>query len=63
MRDERVFPGARFRDDYGPIRVIAVCEGYAMCRRPRCVPFVRTVKEVADAMESNAAAEQGGAHD
>lgn len=32
----------------GEVRVMAVAEGYAMCRRPGCVPFVVSVKEMAD---------------
>lgn len=28
------------QDEYGPIRLLAVAEGYAMVRRPRAVPFV-----------------------
>jgi len=27
----------------GPVKVMAVADGYAMCRRPRCMPFIMTV--------------------
>jgi hypothetical protein len=38
-----VQPGDRFVDDVGPLRVMAVAEGYAMLRRPYAVPFVRPI--------------------
>ena len=32
----------------GEVRVMAVAEGYAMCRRPGCIPFVVRVNDMAD---------------
>lgn len=32
----------------GEVRVMAVAEGYAMCRRRGCIPFVANVTEMAD---------------
>ena len=34
------------KDSIGPIRVMAVAEGYAMVRRPRCSPFAVPVKQL-----------------
>lgn len=31
--------------DGGPIKAMACADGYVMCRRPGCIPFVLTVKE------------------
>jgi hypothetical protein len=42
-----VKPGARFRDEVGEFRVMAVAEGWAMCRRKGCSPFVRSVRDIA----------------
>lgn len=38
--------GFRYRDRIGEIRVMAVADGYAMCRRPGAVPFIKMVAEV-----------------
>ena len=39
--------GLRIRwDEHGDVVVMAVADGYAMCRRPRCAPFVVSVKEL-----------------
>jgi hypothetical protein len=38
-------PGYMWRDEHGPMRVMAVVDGYAMCRRPGCMPFVRAVSD------------------
>lgn len=38
--------GYTWEGEYGPIVVMAVADGYAMCRRPGCIPFIRTVKEI-----------------
>jgi hypothetical protein len=38
--------GCRFDDGKGEIRVMAVADGYAMCRRRGASPFILTVKEV-----------------
>ena len=34
------------RENLGPVRIMAVAEGYAMVRRPRCYPFVIALKEL-----------------
>lgn len=31
--------GSRWRDEYGEVRVMTTCEGYAMVRRKGCMPF------------------------
>lgn len=36
--------GVWWHDCRGNIRVMTVCEGYVMARRPRCAPFVRSIK-------------------
>lgn len=41
-----VKPGQFRRDQHGELRVMAICEGYAMCRRPRSAPHVRLVREL-----------------
>lgn len=38
--------GDEYKDDHGTIRVMAVADGYCLCRRPGRMPFVRTEKEV-----------------
>lgn len=38
---------ARWRDKHGPIRVIAgPVNGWLMCRRPHCRPFILRVSEL-----------------
>lgn len=37
--------GDECADDSGPIRCMAVADGYVMARRPGCVPFILTVKD------------------
>ena len=32
-------------DKYGPIRLMTSAGGYVMVRRPRCAPFVLSIKE------------------
>jgi hypothetical protein len=32
-------------DNFGRIVCMAVADGYVMCRRPGCMPFVKSVKE------------------
>lgn len=32
--------GEIFHDEIGKITVLAVYKNYAMCRRPRCFPFI-----------------------
>ncbi len=32
--------------DGGEVRVMAVADGYAMCRRPGCAPFVVAVSDI-----------------
>ena len=36
--------GDRRYDESGPIVAMAVAKGYVMARRPKCVPFVLSVK-------------------
>lgn len=38
--------GLTWQDRYGPIVVMAVADGYAMVRRPGCLPTVMTVRDV-----------------
>jgi hypothetical protein len=40
--------GYTWSDEIGSVRVMAVAEGYAMCRRPGAMPFVRSIKELRD---------------
>ena len=42
----RVKVGYTWQDERGPICVMAVADGYAMCRRPGCIPFVIALREV-----------------
>lgn len=46
MSEPEIIVGFRFGDGIGEIRVMAIAEGYAMCRRPRAVPFVRSIKDI-----------------
>jgi hypothetical protein len=32
-------------DHYGPLRAMAIADNYVMCRRPRCAPWVLSVKD------------------
>jgi hypothetical protein len=41
-----VSKGQRRQDAHGPIRVMAVAEGYAMVRRPHASPFILPVRTV-----------------
>lgn len=52
--------GDRFSDEHGNMRVMAVAQGYAMCRRTGCTPFVRTVAEVAAQMHDGPGANPTG---
>lgn len=38
--------GTVYHDHIGPIRVMVVHDGYAMVRRPGCMPWVEPVKAV-----------------
>ena len=40
-------PGYTWQDDISPIRVMAVADGYAMVRRPGCLPFVVALAGIA----------------
>lgn len=48
LTPERVViePGYTWLDERGPIRVMAVADGYAMCIRPGCVPFVLSIAKI-----------------
>jgi len=35
-------------DDHSNVRVMAIADGYVMIRRPGCIPFIKTVKELND---------------
>jgi hypothetical protein len=49
MDPTKPFP-KRWRDKNGAIRVMSEpIEGYLMCRRPHCMPFVLSVKEILNA--------------
>ncbi len=39
-------PGYVWTDHHGPIRVMAIADGYAMCRRPGATPFVRWIRDI-----------------
>lgn len=43
----RIEAGYTWSDDLGPVRVMAVAEGYAMCRRPGVMPFIMAVTAIA----------------
>lgn len=32
--------------DKGDVKIMAIADGYVMARRPRCSPFILTVKDV-----------------
>lgn len=38
--------GDHYMDEHGIYFVMAVADGYAMCRRKGCFPFIKKVKEV-----------------
>ena len=41
--------GSRLKDPkHGQIRVMAMAEGYAMVRRPRCSPFVMPLAKIVE---------------
>jgi len=45
----RPFP-KRWKDPIGPIRVMSEpIEGYLMCRRPGCTPFILSVSQILNA--------------
>lgn len=44
--ENAIKPGYVWVDKYGPIRIIALADGYAMCRRPGALPVVISVKEI-----------------
>lgn len=46
MNEADIKPGLKFKDVLGEIRVMAVAEKYAMCRRPHAIPFVWSFKEL-----------------
>ncbi len=46
MADQSQTTAGEIRYDHnGPLRVMAVADGYVMCRRPRCMPFALSVKD------------------
>lgn len=44
VADQHVFPGGHVPERAA--RVMAVADGYAMCRYPRCNPFVEPLKNL-----------------
>jgi len=46
MAKSKIAKGHIFQWKGHEARVMAVADGYAMCRRPGCMPFVITVREV-----------------
>jgi hypothetical protein len=38
--------GDKIFDDIGEARIMSIAEGYAMVRRPRCMPFVIVLKDI-----------------
>ncbi len=36
---------ASWVDQHGPVRIMAIADGYAMVRRPGCMPFVEPIRE------------------
>ena len=34
-----------WHDKYGNVRVMTICEGYVLARRPRAAPFVNSVAD------------------
>jgi hypothetical protein len=49
--NKEIKSGDKYNDGISLMRVIAVAEGYAMCRRKGCMPVIQTVKEVSKLME------------
>lgn len=43
-----ITPGLRVYDQRGQVKVMAVVDGWAMCRRSRCIPFTVHVKNFWD---------------
>ncbi len=41
-----ILPGQLWNDIHGTVRVMSVAEGYAMVRRPHCMPFVISVRDM-----------------
>lgn len=46
MKVNQIIVGMVFKDKHGEFRVMARADGYAMCRRPRCSPFVKSETEL-----------------
>lgn len=34
-----------WHDKWGDVRVMTVCEGYVLARRPHCTPFVKSIAD------------------
>lgn len=44
---EQIKVGSKFRNSYGTeFKIMAVVDGYCMCRYKGCVPFVQSVKDL-----------------
>lgn len=37
--------GEQWRDEHGPVRVMAIVEGYVVARRKGAAPFLRTIRQ------------------
>jgi len=46
INEPNVRPKDFWYDTVGKIRIMAVGDGYAMCRRPHCMPFVEDIKTI-----------------
>lgn len=42
--------GLKYYDQWGEFKVMAVADGYYMCRRPRCIPTIFAVKDLVNAI-------------
>jgi hypothetical protein len=38
--------GDLYRDSHGIVRIMSIVDGWAMMRRPRCIPFCRFVTDI-----------------
>lgn len=45
--------GLKYYDQWGEFKVMAVADGYYMCRRPRCIPTIFAVKDLVNAINGD----------
>ena len=43
----------QYKEEQSEVNVMAVADGYAMVRKPRCMPFVCTLKELREITKEN----------